>query len=470
MANSGYFVKNAEDVQKLDTTPQEGAVIKQVAKEINALGDNIKANYEELNKKHEELKSFMNSLDGKFVGADQLEKIKKLTEDISTRQAALDETTNKRMDSLEVAFQRIGNGNSDSHIDLKGMDDFFIAAASVTANGKGVGNQEIEEIKKKRSANEFEAYSKAFNKFLRTNRDKDDLDPAEKRAMSVGVDPDGGYTVTPVMSNTVITRLYEMSPIRQLVSVESITTGAIEWMADWDQAGYGWEEETVGGSETDTPQLNKIRISVHVMYAKPRASQVLLEDSGINAESWLANKVADRFNRIEGASFVSGNGIGKPRGFLVYTNGTSFGNVEQVAMGAGAALTADGFISVKYALIEQYLNRGTWLMSRSSVAAAMKLKDGNGNYIWSPGLTTDNTSTILGLPVRMATDMPTIAADALSVALADWKSAYMIVDRLGITIQRDPFTVKPMVEFYTRKRVGGGLVNGSAIKIGKISA
>jgi len=108
-------------------------------------------------------------------------------------------------------------------------------------------------------------------------------------------------------------------------------------------------------------------------------------------------------------------------------------------------------------------------MNRLTVAAAMQLKDGQGNYIWKPGLAEERHSTILGLDVRMATTMPTVAANALSVAIADWSEAYMVVDRLGITIQRDPYTQKPMIEFYTRKRVGGDVINFQAIKLGVIS-
>jgi HK97 family phage major capsid protein len=58
----------------------------------------------------------------------------------------------------------------------------------------------------------------------------------------------------------------------------------------------------------------------------------------------------------------------------------------------------------------------------------------------------------------------------LSIAFADWAEAYLIVDRQGVTVQRDPYTKKPFVEFYTRKRVGGDVVNYQAIKLGKISA
>jgi HK97 family phage major capsid protein len=134
-----------------------------------------------------------------------------------------------------------------------------------------------------------------------------------------------------------------MDPIRQLSNIETITTGAMEWLVDWDEAGWGWEEETVSGAETDTPQFHKKRIPVHVLYAKPRASQTLLEDSGINVSDWIAKKVADRFNRGESAAFVTGNGVGKPRGFTTYGDGTTYGTVERVNMGHATALVADGF-------------------------------------------------------------------------------------------------------------------------------
>lgn len=468
---SGYFVKNADEMQKLDNLPQEEAILKEVAKEIKALGDDQKTNYDKMNHNYEELKSTINSLDGKYVSADHLEKIQKLTTDIAVRQDEMDKGIHKRVDDIEVSLKRVGgSGRVEDSINMKEVQDFYVAAGTVKSRDKGLNIDDVEAVKEKASPEEFKAYQKNFNRFIRRNNSPNNLNPDEIKALSVGVDPDGGYTVTPVMNNTIITKLYESDPLRELVAVESISTGAIEWMVDWGQAGYGWEEETVAGSETDTPQLYKKRIPVHIMYAKPRASQVLLEDSGINIETWLANKVADRFMRVESAAFVTGDGVGKPRGFLTYSSGTTYGTVEQVAMGATAALTADGFISVKYSLIEYYLNRGTWLMSRGTVAATMKLKNGEGDYIWKPGLTSDTQSTILGLPVRMSTTMPSVAADALSVALGDWKQAYMIVDRLGITIQRDPYTQKPMIEFYTRKRVGGDVVNGQALKIGKVSA
>ena len=475
----GYEVKDTPP-----TPTPEPDVVKAVQDEIKKLGDNSKSNFDELRRNYEQLKSLINAM-GEKVDPLVKAQLVKLAEDITTRQNAIDQklveektTLNKRIDdevnAIKVAMKRLPQEDPNQVLaeSLKEEARIFVINAMTVRDkeGKGATYERVRQVVI--SVDEYIAYKKAFEAFLRTDERR--ASPEHLKSLSVGIDPDGGYTVTPVMSNRVITRLYETDPLRQLCAVETISTGAIEWMVDFGEAGFGWEGETKAGVETGIPVWNKKRIPVHIIYAKPRATQTLLEDSGINIENWLADKVASRFIRGEGAAFVSGDGVSQPRGFLTYPNYATagvdqWGAVERQNIGAAAALTADGFIAVKYRLIEQFLTRGTWLMNRLTVADAMYLKDGMGQYIWKPGFDKDANSTILGLPVRMSTTMPVVAAGVLAVALADWAEAYMIVDRLGITVQRDPFTVKPYVEFYTRKRVGGDVINYQAIKLGNIA-
>ncbi len=452
-----------------DNIPNENEVIEEVTKEIGTLRDNFKEQHNSMMKNYEELKATVDAGLGDPLAE---EKYQKFAADISTRQEELDKQVaekntevNSRIDNVEVALKRLPKAGEEPGAEQKDVEQFYTELCSLKGQGTYKQMRSVD-----KNIDAYNGYQKAFEGFLRNHGDERSLTPEDAKAMSVGVDPDGGYTVTPAMSNTIIKRIYESDPIRQLAAVESITTDAIEWMVDWDQMGFGWETETAAGAETTTADMSRKRIPVHIMYAKPRATQQLLEDSGINIENWIGNRVGDRFARAEGAAFVTGDGIGKPRGFLTYDNGTNYGQVEQVTMGAADALTADGFIDVKYALSEYYLNRGTWLMQRATVAAAMKLKNGAGDYIWKPGLLAgDAQSTLVGMPLRMSPTMPAIAANALSVAIADWREAYMIVDRLGISIQRDPYTVKPFVEFYTRKRLGADIVNYEALKLGIIS-
>lgn len=480
----GYQVKEADG--QTQNTP-EPEVVKAVQSEIKKLGDNHKKSYDELRRGVEELRHIIDDLQIKgkdITEADALtkEKLTKFTEDLTTRQNAFDqaeaqmkadvEKFNERMDMFEVRIkERAGaeaRDNKKASEALMAEAKSFLIHSMAVRDKTGKGATWARSRSLEIDVDEYVAYKDAFEAFFR--KDEKFLTVEESKALSVGIDPDGGYTVTPATSSRIITRLFEADPIRQLATTETITTGALEWMVDWDQAGYGWEGETVTESETTTPQWFKKRIPVHTLYAKPRATMTLLEDSGINIENWLADKVSSRFLRGEGSAFVTGDGVNQPRGFESYDDGVNYGQVEQVAMGNATTLTADGFIDVKYSLIEDYLTRGTWLMNRLTVADAMQLKDGNGQYIWKPGLADDPAgSTILGLPVRMSTTMPVVAANALSVAIADWREAYAVVDRMGVTVQRDPFTAKPFVEFYTRKRVGGDVTNFQAIKLGIIS-
>jgi len=466
---------NSKEFKELVEGSKNPEVIKGIILNMNAIGEDSKKNFETLQKDFHEIKALIES-SGEKLDPLVKEQVEKLGDSVTIRQDEAEKKMNERMDDFETAIQRLPKGyDNDPALMAKEaeyLESFRKHSLAIKSGEVGLDAKRYNAQKEAITAEAYEAYKKEFEYVLR--HDDKHITPEQYKDLSVGIDPDGGYAVTPVMSSRIIQRVWEMDPIRQIAAVESISTGAIEWLVDYDEAGGGWESETVVTTDTTTPQFNYKRIPVHPLASRPKATQTLLEDSGINIESWLAGHVARKFGRIEGAAFVNGDGVNKPRGFLTYptytTAGTDkYGEVEQIAMGHATELTADGFSNVKYAMVEDLMDRGTWLMNRTTVREAMQLKDGEGRYIWQPGLQAGQPSMILALPVRMSTTMPTIAANALSVALADWAEFYMIVDRLGITIQRDPFTVKPFVEFYSRKRVGGDVINYQAGKIGKVS-
>ncbi len=464
----------AETTFNIDALKDKGAeeIALAVAKEVQSIGANTKANYEEMQKTYSKLKE---TVDKQDKNGEDWQKAIKLAAEVSTRQEEMDKgiaALKASQEAVEVMLKRApiaGDMSAEKREKLDSEIKCFAAdVLSIQKKGLGVTAEDLANFMKTDVPTTLDNYRRAFEKFARCQESM--ITPEDRKDLSVGIDPDGGYTVTPAMSSRIIQKLYETDPIRQLASVESITGERIEMLVDINQADCGWETETVTGAKTNTARLEKKAIHVGTMYARPRATQQILEDSGINIESWLSNKIAQRLARTEAAAFVTGDGVGKPRGFLTYGNGTTYGTIEQVAMGAAANLTADGFVRIKYHLLDGSLGAMTaWLMNRTTVMAAMLLKNGMGDYIWKQGIQNDAQSNILGIPVRMSTTMPVVAANALSVALADWSETYMIVDRLGISVQRDPFTVKPFVEFYTRKRVGGDVVNFDTIKIGVIS-
>jgi HK97 family phage major capsid protein len=320
----------------------------------------------------------------------------------------------------------------------------------------------------------MDAYKAAFDKFLRKGEEIMSVD--ERKSLSVGTDPDGGYVVNPDLSGRIVMRVFETSPMRAYASIQVISSDALEGLFDLNEASSGWVGEEDSRPETGTPALGKWRIPVHELYAKPKATQKLLDDASINMEAWLASKVAEKFARDEANAFVVGNGSNKPRGFLTYTSGTTLpGTIEQFPTGASGALASapdggDALINALYGLKQQYRANATWFMNRSTTRLVRRAKDSDGAYIWSPGIQAGQPATLLGYPVAAFEDMPDPAASSLSIAVGDMREAYQIVDRLGIRTLRDPYSAKPYVEFYTTKRVGGDVVNFEAIKLIRLGA
>jgi len=313
-------------------------------------------------------------------------------------------------------------------------------------------------------------YKNAFCSYLKKGNESS-LSALETKYLSSYKDRDGGYLVTSKMSGEIVQAVHETSPMRQLAKVTNISSDALEIIEDTEEASAGWTLETEERPSSNSPQIGKRVIPVHELYAQPKATQKLVDDSIIDIEQWLSSKLVDVFSRKENSAFINGDGVGKPKGILNYDAGKNWGQIEQILSGEQANISADGIINLFYSLKEVYAVKAKFLMSRSAVQAVRMLKDTtNGKYLWQPGLSLGNADTLLGAEVLQAADMPGLTDGALSVAFGDFSTAYQIVDRDGIRVLRDPFTEKPFVKFYSTKRVGGDVVNFEALKLLKLSA
>lgn len=387
----------------------------------------------------------------------------------------LDKKMSDKLKEVDGALKKAGETNAEYDEKLaKAQEEAVVLRQKMDALETAINRPEAVGLKAETEVNEAE-FKKAFDLYMRKG---DASSYGEIKSMNTASDPDGGYLVAPAVSKQIITRVFESSPIRQLASIETISTDSLEFPIDDEEiASGGWVGEQQSRSETSTPQVGLKTIAVHELYAEPRATQKLLDDAQMNIEQWLSNKVSDKFGRDEATAFVSGNGITKPRGFLTYTAWASAGvyernKIEQINSGASGAFTGDGFIDLQNALKEPFQANAVFLIKRASFGAVRKLKDGDGQYLLGIGgdLTKGQQMTLLGAPVRFADDMPVAAPNSLSVAYGDFRAGYTIVDRVGIRVLRDPFTAKPFVKFYTTKRVGGDVTNFEAIKIQKLSS
>jgi HK97 family phage major capsid protein len=183
------------------------------------------------------------------------------------------------------------------------------------------------------------------------------------------------------------------------------------------------------------------------------------------------------FAEQESAAFVNGDGVNKPKGFIasdiVKDDTWSWGKLGAVHTGGAAfpsSNPSDVLVELVYALKAGYRQNASFVMNRKTQSAIRKFKDSTGQYLWAPPASLGQSATLMGFPVVEAEDMPDIAAGACAVAFGDFKRGYLIVDRAGMRVLRDPYSAKPYVLFYTTKRVGGGVQDYAAIKLLKFAA
>jgi len=286
------------------------------------------------------------------------------------------------------------------------------------------------------------------------------------------VDEDGGFLVPePVVAE--ITRVQaQRSAMRRLANVVSLGKADYRKLHSLGGATSGWVGESAARTKTNTPTLEQINIVAGEIYANPAQSQQILDDADFDAAAWLAEEVGITFDEEEGDAFLNGNGTSKPNGILnatlVADASYAWGSLGVLDTGvdgnfAAAPDGADKLLDLTYALGENYIPNATWLMRRTTLGAVRKLKDSDGAYIFS-GPTMDAPASVWSYPVETDDHMPAIATDAVSILFGDFRRGYTIVDRTDVRVLRDPFTNKPFVQFYTTKRVGGGITDYAAIK------
>lgn len=443
-------------------------VLAEIQREVKTFGDNTKELKASMEKDLADVRKIAEDAGKNATSPELTKQIDAFTLSISEKHGAIDtlmKAQQDQVDAIETAMKRSPTGDTGENADhTKAALEFFDAKAAATGNLAWRTRADAASA----DIAGYKSWEENFETYLRASDDRD----VDAKALSVGANPNGGYLVPTARSARIVTRIHEVNPVRQLATVETVGTDSLEIPIDIDEASAGWVGEMQSRPETGTPDIGVQKIAVFEIYAKPKATQKFLEDASINVEAWLAAKTGEKMGRIEAAAFINGTGVNQPRGILSYAAGSTGtrGTILQHDSGASGLITADAVTAMPFQIKGAYLANAVWLMKRSTVQAVMLLKDSQGQYMWRPGLAAGQPSTLGGYAVQQADDMPVVAAGTLPIAFGDFRRGYTVVDRLGITVLRDPYSAKPFVEFYSRKRVGGDVVDFEAYALMKIAS
>jgi HK97 family phage major capsid protein len=318
------------------------------------------------------------------------------------------------------------------------------------------------------------AHKAAFVSYLRDG-ETDGLKRIESKAYSAGSGPDGGFLVPQPAERDLLSRMALISPIRQISEVREISTATFKKAYATNGLATGWAAETAARPETSSQTLADLTFATFELYAQPAATQTVLDDAAVDIEDWIAREIETVFAEAEGDAFINGDGTTRPLGFLtpnkVANSAWTWGNIGYLATGVSGAFAAtspsDGLVDLIYSLKSGYRQNASFVMNRRVQSTVRKFKDTSGTYLWQPPAAVGQPATLMNFPVIDAEQMPDIAANSFSIGFGDFRRGYLVLDRSGIRVLRDPYTAKPYVRFYTTKRVGGGVQDFDAIKLMK---
>ena len=399
------------------------------------------------------------------VRADAGTDIKALIEEQGKTFEAFKAAHTKELDDLKkgmgdvVQTEQVDKINSSVGDLQTAIDDANAKIAAMSVNG-GWGSGS-DTVKDKEYSDAFKAH---FSKgSVQANLNK-------------GLDADGGYLAPVEWDRTITDKLVEVSAMRSIASVQTISTAGFTKLFNLRGTGSGWVGEEAARPETNTPEFGSMTITPGEIYANPGATQGMLDDAAVNLEAWLANEVQTEFAKQEGLAFVAGNGTNKPNGFLTYATGAAnaaanpLGAIGVDTAAAVGAVTEDELLDMIYGVPASYTNGARFTMNRTTIGKIRKLRDLDGRQLWQPSTVEGQPSQLLAYPVTEMPDMPDMALGTTPIAFGNFARSYLIVDRTGIRVLRDPYTAKPKVLFYTTKRVGGAVVDPQGMRILKMAA
>ena len=307
----------------------------------------------------------------------------------------------------------------------------------------------------KKQGRASDEYRNAFWGMIR-NRN---LTPGVMNDLQIGTDTEGGYLVPDEFEHTLVQGLEEENVLRSLCTVIQTSSGdrKIPIVTAHGTASWVDEEDPI---PTSDETFGQISIGAHKVATMIKVSDELLQDSVFNLESYIAAEFARRIGAAEEEAFITGNGTGKPTGLLHATNGAGTGVTT-----TGNTPTADEIFDLVHSIKSVYRRKAVFLLNDSTLKAIRKLKDGQGQYLWQPGLKEGQPDMLLNYRIATSPFMPEIAAGNKVILFGDFKS-YWNADRQGRSFQRlnELYAATGQVGFRATQRVDGRLVLAEAMK------
>ena len=270
-------------------------------------------------------------------------------------------------------------------------------------------------------------------------------------------------------SNTVGTSFYDqVFGVARLVgpmlnTSEVINTASGESLVIPTVTAYSTAAATTAGSaiSESNPTFSSLTLGAYKIGALVTISNELIADAGFNIESYIAQQLGESLGYQANSLLTTGTGTVQPTGVA-----TSAGSVVTGGTGVSGAATYENLIDLVYGIADgaRVLPGLGFQMSKTGIAAARKMKDGVGNYIWTDSAVPGQAATLLGYAVYENPAVAAVATGAKSVLFGHLPSYKVrVAGGIQIATSSDYAFNTDSVTFRGTMRLDGGLTHASHI-------
>jgi len=293
----------------------------------------------------------------------------------------------------------------------------------------------------------------------------------QRKALSQFSLGSSGFLLSPEMSDTILSCLVDVADIAGLMNNVNVSGAGIKFMVDneiWDVAAWACESSCFANNPTKNlgDGLGELEIKPESLRYIVCTTRELLEDSSVNIETWLLDKARRAFAHQINNAVLTGDGFGKPLGILSPNAGIPIAETSD-ATPAGT-FTWQDIVMLRWQVPMSLQGDGAYLMNQHTWALCSTMSDAAGRPIMTVAPTQAAPFLLAGAPVVIANQMPDVAPGATPIIFGNWKQAYTVVNRRGVTMQHDPYSAGFCTLIKFDARVGGAATCPNAARLLRI--
>ena len=220
-------------------------------------------------------------------------------------------------------------------------------------------------------------------------------------------------------------------------------------------AGYQTEFTDI---TADSGKFTSVDLGGYLVGALVLVGKSVENNATFDVVGFIVNQIADEVSAFLSKELLNGTGSSAMQGAL--NTSTS------LTASSATAITADELIELQSKVKQVYQVNACWTMHPDTFLAIKKLKDGNNRYLLQDNVSGAFPYMLLGKPVYLDDNMPTIAASAKAILYGDYSGLSVnFRENISVEVLREKYATQHAIGVCSWCEVDSKITDNSKLAV-----